>query len=245
MSNAPSNDALSELRAALETLARASEVRVFGVADLDGVVKSVPTLFDRVGSSFRRAIVMGIPVNPAALEQIVDRPTPAYFHAYRQLNYQLDTVALVVASRLLDEGHRCLAIAASQVINHSPPQGHISSRHLGLAAGIGWLGRSGLLVTPRYGARVRLVVVLTDALLPAGRPMQFSCGRCLACVKVCPARAITTRPDDFNLDACYAKLTEFTKIPYVGQHICGVCVKACAPDNPGRAVDVHGNPVEA
>ena len=232
------------LRARLEAVARDNFVRVFGVADMEEAEKAVPALFERVGARFRRAIVMGIPLNPAALEGIVDMPTPLYFHTYRQLNYQLDTAALAVTAALLDEGHRSLAIAASQVINHTPPQGHISSRHAGAAAGIGWIGRSGLLVTPRYGARVRLVTVLTDAPLVAAQEMPFSCGKCAACVKVCPAKAIAGRPEDFNLDLCYSKLTEFTRIPFVGQHICGVCVKACGPDNAGRAVDTDGNPAK-
>lgn len=187
--------------------------------------------------------MMGIPLNPAALEGVVDKPTPVYFHAYRQLNYQLDTAALAVTAALLDEGHRSLAVAASQMTSHQPPQGHISARHLAAWAGLGWIGRSGLLVTPKYGARVRLVTVLTDAPLEAGQAMEFSCGKCAACVKVCPARAIAGKPEDFDLASCYAKLTEFTKIPYVGQHICGVCVRACAPDNPGRAVDASGRKV--
>jgi epoxyqueuosine reductase QueG len=98
---------------------------------------------------------------------------------------------------------------------------------------------------PRHGSRVRLVTILTDAPLDADRPMEFSCGKCVACVKVCPAKAIKGKPADFDLGACYAKLSEFARIQYVGQHICGVCVKACSPDNAGRAVDACGNPVEA
>ena len=201
-------------------------------------------MFDRVGARFRRAIVMAMPLAPAYLEGVIDAPTPLYFHAYRQLNYRLDEAASRVLGVLIDAGYRSLAIAASQMISHDPPQGHVSHRHLGLAAGIGWIGRSGLLVTPRYGARVRLVTVLTDAPLEEGREMPFSCGTCDACARTCPAGAIGETPEKFDLDACYAKLSEFAKIRYVGQHICGVCVKACAPDNPGRAMDMNGNPTE-
>lgn len=233
------------LRKRLEDMARASGVRAFGVADLQAVERNVPGLFDRVGAKFRRAIVMAMPLSPAYLEGVVDSPTPLYFHAYRQLNYRLDDAAYAVCEALLDEGHRSLAVASSQIISSDPPKGHISHRHLGVAAGLGWIGRSGLLVTPAYGSRVRLVTVLTDAPLDADRAIAFSCGKCAACVKVCPATAIKGRPEDFDLAACYAKLTEFARIQYVGQHICGVCVKACSPDNPGRAIDAAGNPVEA
>jgi epoxyqueuosine reductase QueG len=78
---------------------------------------------------------------------------------------------------------------------------------------------------------VRLVSVLTDAPLQPDAPLDRDCGRCVACVRVCPAEAIQGRREAFRLDLCYQKLSEFTKIPFVGQHICGVCVKACCPDN--------------
>jgi epoxyqueuosine reductase QueG len=230
MAKTPPKKSDKSLRMRLEKIAQAGGVRAFGVADLEAVEREVPGLFDRVGARFRRGIVMAMAL---------------YFHAYRQLNYRLDDAAYAVCEALSSAGHRSLAVAASQIISNDPPKGHISHRHLGMAAGIGWIGRSGLLVTPRYGSRVRLVTVLTDAPLAADEPMAFSCGRCAACVKVCPAKAIRGKPEDFDLAACYAKLTEFTRIQYVGQHICGVCVKACAGDNPGRGVDSNGSPTEA
>jgi len=238
-------DEPGKLQQRLEVLAHDYGVRVFGVADLESTARDVGDLFERVGRPYRRAIVMGIPLNPAALEGVVDAPTPLYFHAYRQLNYRLDVAAFHVAQALVEKGHRSLAIAASQIIQRDPPRGHISHRHLGAAAGIGWIGRSGLLVTPEYGARVRLVTILTDAAVNPGSPMPFSCGTCTACMDVCPARAVKMDPAEYDLAACHEKLTEFTRIPYVGQHICGVCVKACAPENPGRAVDPEGNRIEA
>ena len=237
-------DEPGKLQQRLEVLAHDFGVRVFGVADLEAAAREAPDLFARIGAPYLRAIVMGIPLNSAALEGLKDAPTPIYFHAYRQLNYRLDVAAFNVAQALVEQGNRALAIAASQIIERDPPRGHISHRHLGTAAGIGWMGRSGLLVTPAFGARVRLVTVLTDALLNRGAVMPFSCGECVACIRACPARAIAKSPEDFRLAACCAKLTEFTRIPYIGQHICGVCVKACAPENPGRALDAGGNPVE-
>lgn len=235
----------AKLAQRIEVMARDDGVRAFGAADCRRILREVPELFDKVGAAYDRAVVMGMPLNPASLEQVVDSPTPLYFHAYRQLNYRLDTAAFKVAQTLSSLGHRSLAIAASQIVKRDPPAGHVSHRHLGAAAGIGWLGRSGLLVNPRYGARMRYVTVLTDAPFATGEPMDFSCGSCTACVEVCPAAAIAKAPSKFDLAACYAKLTEFTKISYVGQHICGVCIKACAGDNPGRAVDADGNPVKS
>jgi len=144
------------------------------------------------------------------------------------VNYQLDRVALRTADRLQAAGGVALAVPASQIVAREPMRGHVSHRLLGWAAGVGHLGRHGLLVHPAYGAQVRYVSVLTDAPLPAGRPSKAECGSCRACIRVCPADAIKERREDFDLAACECKLTEFTKLPAIGQHICGVCLRACA-----------------
>lgn len=58
-------------------------------------------------------------------------------------------------------------------------------------AGLGWVGKCALLVTPEYGSAVRLTAVLTDAPLVPGEPIQESrCGSCRSCVEACPGQAI-------------------------------------------------------
>ena len=53
---------------------------------------------------------------------------------------------------------------------------------LAIDAGLGELGRNGLLITPEYGACVRLCKVFTDLPLEADRPVEFGlaeiCQRC-------------------------------------------------------------------
>ena len=211
-------------------------------------------------SLFSRALVFGFPLQDAVLESLVDRPTPIYFHLYRQANYQLDSVALEAAALVQHAGFRAIAIAASQIVDRGEGEisrergehgagngdgprigtvpisrpifrGHVSHRLLGWAAGLGWRGRNNLLVNPTYGSRVRYVSVLTDAPIEPDRPLDRDCGKCVACLRVCPAEAIQGKCEDFRLDLCYAKLCEFARIPFVGQHICGVCVKTCHPSH--------------
>jgi epoxyqueuosine reductase QueG len=219
---------LSDLRQLAETLGAAA----FGVADVDGLRQRIPDLLARVPGNYSRAVVLGVRLQRAVLADIVDRPTPLYFHHYRQANYELDRIGFRLADRIQAAGCRALAIPASQIIAQDPMRGHISHKLLGWAAGIGFIGRGTLLVHPRYGAQMRYVSVLTDMPLPADAPHAGSCGACRACVAVCPAGAIHERREDFDLEACYAKLTEFTALPFIGQHICGVCVKACAGAEP-------------
>lgn len=212
----------------LEQLARGMGAKAFGVADLNKLKTRTPDLFKLLPGYYSRAIVCGIRLQKAVLKDIQNKPTPLYFHNYRQANYQLDALALMLADKMQDAGFNALAVPASQIIKKDPMSGHISHKLLGWAAGIGHIGRSTLLVHPEYGAQMRYVTVLTDMPLKAATPYTGNCGTCKACISVCPAKAISDNREDFNLQACYEKLTEFTRIPYVGQHICGVCVKACS-----------------
>lgn len=203
-------------------------VDVWGVADTAVLSASRPELFKNLHRSFVRAVILGKRLLDEVVEGIVDRPTELYFHMYRQVNYFLDRAALEVAFFLQQEGFPSVAIPASQQISRIPPTaGHISHVALGYAAGLGWVGRNQLLVHPRYGQRMRYVSILTDAPLASGRPHEGSCGECIACVRACPAGAVRERREDFDVMACYKKLTEFSRLPFIGQHVCGICVKAC------------------
>jgi len=69
---------------------------------------------------------------------------------------------------------------------------------LAVEAGLGQVGRNGLLITPRFGPRVRLCKVFTDAPLLPDRPIRFGitefCDVCMKCAATCPSSAITRGP---------------------------------------------------
>jgi len=67
-----------------------------------------------------------------------------------------------------------------------------SNRHAAVAAGLGELGLHSLIITPQFGMKQRFCSVITDAPLVAD-PMYTGpplCDRCMACVRVCPVKAI-------------------------------------------------------
>ncbi len=63
-----------------------------------------------------------------------------------------------------------------------------------MQAGLGELGRHGLLITPEYGPRVRLSKIFTDLPLVPDQPMEFGvtefCAKCQKCAEYCPGQAI-------------------------------------------------------
>jgi epoxyqueuosine reductase QueG len=210
--------------------ASAAGVRIISAAPVARLLATSRDLLIHVPGQFRTAVIIGIPIPSASLIGITDSPTPLYFHHYRQVNYALDRVALDIALFLEQEGFHSAAIPASQIISWKPvPRGHVSHKVLAQSAGVGWRGRNNLLVHPEYGSRLRFASVLTEAGIgPEPSVIPFSCSSCRACIFVCPAGAIKESPEDFDLEACAAKLSQFAKLPFLGQQICGICVKACS-----------------
>jgi epoxyqueuosine reductase QueG len=199
----------------------------YGVADLDALRERRPEAMADAPDRFSRGISLGVRLPDAVLDGLEDGPTALYFHAYRQANYVLDRAAFQLSLRLQSVGWRALPVPASQIVDPLGRRGLVSHRMIGHAAGIGWIGRTRLLVHPQFGARMRYASVLTDAPCPTGEPLDSACGACRACIDACPARAVRERSEDLDLDACHAQLSEFRKRPFIGQHICGVCVRAC------------------
>jgi epoxyqueuosine reductase len=220
-------------RRRLDTLAMGSGFDLCGVADVTGL-RSEFLLEPRTRDRFEFAISLGKRLNDAVLDDIDDHPTPLYFHHYRQTNAFLDRGALLLADHIQRSGFSALPIAASQIIDWERQRAHLSHKHVGRAAGLGWLGRNNLLVNADFGARFRLVTVLTDMPLDVDAPPAETCGACRACLATCPAGAIKDRREDFDHGACFEKLKEFQKQRLVSQFICGVCVKACRGPLKGR-----------
>lgn len=199
---------------------------LFGVADI-AEIKHEFNLPKVSVEKFSRGIVLGKRLLDAVIEEIVDRPTALYFHHYRQLNFFLDRGAFLVASKIQELGFQALPIPASQITDWKKQQSHVSHKKVGYLAGLGWIGRNNLLVNPDLGSRARLVTILTDMPLATDNPLDLDCGSCRACIDVCPAKAIHENVADFDHWLCFDKLKEFRNSGVVGQHICGVCIKAC------------------
>lgn len=69
---------------------------------------------------------------------------------------------------------------------------------MAIDAGLGQLGRMGLLITPKYGPRVRLAKVITDMPLMPDTPIDFGvkefCRSCQLCAVECPSAAVSKGP---------------------------------------------------
>ena len=82
------------------------------------------------------------------------------------------------------------------------PDGMVSLRIVGVAAGLGELGHSKVLLTPEFGPRQRVFAVFTDAQLDPTPLFEGEiCDGCGACVRECEACAIGQERDvTFSID---------------------------------------------
>ena len=211
----------------IEALCRQWGGSLLGVTDLRSFRREAILLSARLLEEHPYAISVGYHLSDAVLDDIVDRPTPLYFQHYQRVNILLDTLSLILNDAIQDLGYQAIPIPASQLVDWESQRGHLSHKHVAQAAGIGWIGRNNLLVNDRFGARVRLLTVLTNLPLRVNAPSDGGCGSCRTCLSVCPAGAIRERREDFDHIRCYEQLKVFSKTLRFSHHICGVCIKAC------------------
>jgi epoxyqueuosine reductase QueG len=207
-----------------------------GVADLDRV-QGIETIPENLLDGYRRAVSIAVRLSDGVIDPIVDRPTPLYFQHYARVNALLDDIALRVAQKMQHIGGKALPIPASQVLDTENWRSYLSHKATAVAAGVGWQGKSLLVVSPQFGPRIRLVTVLTDLELAPDQPLKNLCGKCSSCAKACPAGAIKNvnteshyadRNEALAFEKCVEKVyREFRGMPFIEAPICGVCIRAC------------------
>lgn len=216
------------------------KVDYFGVADLDRVQDTLKKHYHDSVRGYPFAVSLGI----ALINPIVDQLPAAVndvalkmqyrHHAYDLINQRLDYAASGIASILQKYGHRALPVAASQTIDRSKLISMFSHKMAARLAGLGFIGKNCLLITPSHGPRVRWATVLTDAPLSSTyKDIEQGCGTCTQCVDICPVNAFTGR--DFSVDeersfrfdafACDTHLKQVEARD--GYSVCGLCLYAC------------------
>jgi len=204
------------------------------------LIKDIDTLKDNINfiskdaiRGLDRGISVACKLSGVILDDIKDGPTQLYYYHYRRMNHLLDNIALLLCACIEKRGYRALPVAASQTIDKERHHGLFSHKLAAHRAGLGWIGKSCLLVTPQVGPRVRWVTVLTDAPLETGQPMSERCGSCTECVDGCPAHAFTGRrfredePREarFDVHKCYAY--QRREREHLDSILCGVCLYVC------------------
>jgi epoxyqueuosine reductase len=217
----------------LNTILDDLEVDMSGIASLGGV-REEPEMAkaERLlpGAKSIISLAMEIPLEVfrhlSFRQEVGDLALRDLYHQTEQLiGGRLNWEAYKLVKKLHSLGYRALALPAGGPYNMRFLEGPVSYKHAAQAAGLGYIGKNSLLVTPQYGPRVKLAAVVTDAgLNPSIQAApEVKCARCGACIKACPAHAIRQPGpgQTYSLDvhACNSFLSA------VG--LCAECMKVC------------------
>jgi len=85
--------------------------------------------------------------------------------------------------------------------------GVLSDHAVAERAGIGWIGKNSLLLTPEFGSYVYLGELITNIEFPPDLPMENQCGDCTRCIDACPTQAIV-QPGQVNAKICLSYITQ-------------------------------------
>ncbi|MBA7715561.1 Epoxyqueuosine reductase [subsurface metagenome] len=107
-------------------------------------------------------------------------------HSATSMGYSIMAITNMFLSAFIRSlGFRAIDCTTNDVANSIP---------LAMQAGLGDLGRNGLLITPQFGPRVRLTQIITDLPLVADSPLEFGvtefCTVCKRCAQLCPSQSI-------------------------------------------------------
>ena len=207
----------------------------FGVADVSPARELVEGQGGQMMAQFPRAISIGVMMPSAIVDQLHRQRDRAVALAYRShgydiLNFRLDQIVSRLSSTLQREGYRAFPVRASQTVDEERLYGLFSHKLAAYLAGLGWIGKSCLLVTPEVGPRVRWASVLTDIPLATGQPLAERCGGCTECVETCPVHAFTGRnfradePREARFDVFKCHEYQRQSKELVGVRLCGMCV---------------------
>ncbi len=230
-----------DLKKKLEKIALEKGAAYFGLCDLAPAAKGQTTPYEAgLISQFKQAVSVGLPL----LDSIVDglkNPEDTFalnnyrFHVYEVVNPRINDITLSIASAIMQAGYQALAVPASHTVDGANLTGIFSHKMAASLAGLGWIGKSCLLITPDRGPRVRWGTVLTDYIGPADKEIEGKgCGGCRICVESCPAGAFTgesftsAAPRQARMDArkCFQYIWTERK-QKVGVEACGKCVYVC------------------
>ena len=111
-----------------------------------------------------------------------------------------------------------------------------SFKYAAVQAGLGWIGKNDVVITEKYGPRVRLSAVLMDHVFPYGSAITESrCpDQCDKCVKICPYHALRNVRWDINklrneiIDYQLCNQKRSLSIEKLGRkNACGLCLAVC------------------
>jgi len=214
-----------------------AENHIYGFADLTGLLQNK---FD----GFEFGISIGLKLESAIVDKVINGPTKEYFSHYRKANEDLALLTKKISEDLNKNGIETLnidpTVSTSELdtVYFNTLRTDLSHKMVATRAGLGWIGKTDLFISKKFGPRLRLVsILLKSPVRSKSSPVNMSrCGNCKICVDICPAKAANgklwditvAREEFFDPFKCRNQCAEFGRSRLgIDARICGICVAAC------------------
>ncbi|MFX1284313.1 MAG: 4Fe-4S dicluster domain-containing protein [Promethearchaeota archaeon] len=206
--------------------------RSLGVSQVGFVKLPQDLIFHHYGVLYDNAIILAMEMSK---EKIDKAPSQATLNMVFGTYDDLGKAANRLAEFLRDQGYAAQADHPLGGLSLFPP--------LAQKAGIGWVGKHGLLITRDFGPRVRLAAVYTSIKnLPFADSNDHEwiadyCNICGICIKQCPPKAIL-RDSILHYSGRVTNISQEKCFEYFAQYFgCSVCVKVCPFSKSSDAYD--------
>lgn len=192
---------------------------------------------EQMRKSYRCGVIIGVALNKEVVKGIPTGPHPDYEQEYDSVSALLDEIAVFAENWLIENGQEAFALTSKTApYNRETCRTDLPHKTVARLAGLGWVGKSALLITPEYGSAVRFATVLTNAPFEcAQEAFPNRCGSCQKCARACPGQAISGKKWEQGVSrdelVSTAKCQEMFRVRSLqsGQHngTCGICIAAC------------------
>jgi epoxyqueuosine reductase QueG len=144
---------------------------------------------------YSTAILIGLALSPGYIYRLSEE-NASDKSEFAEKEHAVDNLAEWIADYIRDKGYRSYAQSERNLINEfydvDTKTSSLPHKKIAMLAGLGWIGKSNLLLTEEYGSAICMCSVLTDAPLPTKNLpiIRSKCGECNVCKNICPTKAI-------------------------------------------------------
>jgi len=187
---------------------------------LDGLGEFADITAVCLGLFYRESEILAVPATWTGRPQPDDRWNE-YARAYGELNRALDQVSAVLSAEFGGVAEQATMSGQADQVQHVHDYfPHcVSHRAFAEAAGLGWRGRHGLIVTPECGPALRFATLFLRGHTERTERELPGCSDCTACIDVCSV----LRAGGEYRETCRRRLNSLG----LEDEVCGICVRVC------------------
>jgi len=138
----------------LKDLLLSNGANLVGFANLSGINNNIETHY---------GVCVVVKLSAELIMSIHNGSNMLYFNGYHRINDLLDKIVTRGTEYLIKNGFKAFAQTRAAVKQYENYETGLPHKTVGTRAGLGWIGKCGLLIMKEYGSGIRISSFLTNA----------------------------------------------------------------------------------